>query len=267
MKSVRIISFSPTGTTRKVLEGIAAGLDVQTVERLDLTPASARTLPRRDLDDTLALIGAPVYAGRVPIQAAEALRNVKTPGAPAILVVVYGNRAYEDALLELKTIVAEAGFRPVAAAAFVGEHSFSTQEIPIAWGRPDKEDLEKARSFGDRIHRMLENGRLRADLSALNVPGNLPYRDRMSFLGVTPETAESVCTHCGECGEVCPQQAITVGEDGIFTDTGKCILCCACVKTCPEGARRVTDPTVVQIVQKLAAVCWDRKEPEFFFPK
>lgn len=265
MKSVRIIFFSPTGTTRKVLDGIAGGLDVKTVERIDLTPARARTLQRRELDDTLTLIGTPVYTGRVPVQMAAALRNIKTPGVPAALVVVYGNRAYEDALLELKTIAAEAGFRPVAAAAFVGEHSFSTKEIPIASGRPDAEDLEKARLFGGRIRRILGSGTLLRDLSTLDVPGNLPYRARAS-LGVTPESAENVCAHCGKCGETCPQEAITVFEDRVFTDMEECILCCACIKTCPSGARHA-DPKVTQFGQKLALQFRDRKEPEFFFPK
>ena len=40
---------------------------------------------------------------------------------PAVLVVVYGNRAYDDALLELSDIATGAGFVPLAAGAFVGE--------------------------------------------------------------------------------------------------------------------------------------------------
>src|SRR5208337_4303629 len=104
MKSVKIISFSPTGTTRKVLEGIAQGLAVERVEHLDLTPVRARTGVIRELDASLALIGTPVYMGRVPIQVVEPLRGIKAAGVPAVVVVVYGNRAFEDALLELKGI-------------------------------------------------------------------------------------------------------------------------------------------------------------------
>jgi ferredoxin len=266
MKSAKIISFSPTGTTRRVLEGIAQGLAAQTVEHLDLTPARARTGTIRELDRSLALIGTPVYAGRVPIQAAEALSTIKTAGAPAILVVVYGNRAYEDALLELKGIVEEVGFRPLAGAAFVGEHSYSTETIPIAAGRPDKEDIEKARSFGGLVREMLQKRGSLREVPALDVPGNFPYRDRVS-LGTSLESGNDLCVRCGKCGEVCPQEAITVGEDGIATDRGKCILCCACVKTCTTGARRLTHAKIPQYLQMVAALCRDRKEPEFFFPK
>lgn len=268
MKSVKIISFSPTGTTLKVLEGIAQGLGVQTVEHLDMTPARARTGVIRELDGSLALIGTPVYMGRVPIQAVEPLRTIKAAGAPAVVVVVYGNRAFEDALLELKGIVEEAGFRPLAAAAFVGEHSFSTDAFPIAAGRPDGMDLKNARAFGYRVRGMLEKRTSLREVSALDVPGNLPYRDSVSSLGfASVESGEDLCTRCGKCAEACPQEAITVADDRMATDRGKCIVCCACVKTCPTGARRVTDPKVSQIVQRLTTLCGDRKEPEFFFAK
>jgi Fe-S-cluster-containing hydrogenase component 2 len=64
--------------------------------------------------------------------------------------------------------------------------------------------------------------------------------------------------------EVCPAKAITVKDDGVATEQGKCLLCCACVKSCPTGARHVGDPRLVQFAEKLTAMCRDRKEPEFF---
>lgn len=236
---------------------------IETAKHIDLTLARARTV--RDFDAEFALIGTPVYGGRVPFQAAQALRMVKAAGTPAVLVVVYGNRAYEDALLELKGIVEEAGFRPFAGAAFVGEHSFSTDAIPIAAGRPDNEDLEKARSFGSLVREILERKPHLHQTRSFEVPGNFPYRDRAS-LGVSPESREDLCVRCRKCEEVCPEEVVRVGEGGVSTDGGKCILCCACVKICPTGARRVTDPRASQLIQKLALLCRDRKEPEFFFP-
>jgi len=266
MKSVRIISFSPTGTTRRVLEAIAQGLAVQTVEHLDLTRARARKGAIRELDESLTLIGTPVYTGRVPVQAAHALRAIKAPGGPAVFVVVYGNRAYDDALLELKEIVEGAGFRPLAAAAFVGEHSFSTAAIPLAAGRPDSKDVEKARSFGNMVREMVEGRGLLQGVPALHVPGNFPYRDRVS-LDACPESGEDLCIRCRKCEEACPQEAITLRENGMATEKGKCLLCCACVKRCPTGARRVTGARISQSVERLITLCRDRKEPEFLFAK
>jgi ferredoxin len=266
MKSLRIISFSPTGTTRRVLEGIAQGLAFKRVEHLDLTYKRARTGAIRDIDEDLALIGTPVYVGRVPVQAAEALRSIRAVGSPAVFVVVYGNRAYDYALLELKGIVEEMGLRPLAAAAFIGEHSFSTVATPLAAGRPDIKDLQKATSFGELLRGTVERRWRRREVNSLDIPGKLRFRERVSR-DICPESREGLCTLCRKCEEVCPQEAITSAGSSIETDRGKCILCCACVKSCPTGARRVTDPRMSRLVQKLAVLCRERKEPEFFFPK
>ena len=84
------------------------------------------------------------------------MRRVKGDGTPAVLVVVYGNREFEDALIELRDLMVEQGFRPVAGAAFIGEHSFSNDATPIALGRPDAEDLVKARAFGEEVRTTLD---------------------------------------------------------------------------------------------------------------
>jgi ferredoxin/flavodoxin len=262
VKPVRAIYFSPTGTTRRVLDSIIEGLGAQRVEYIDLTPVKART--HRDVGDDITLIGVPVYAGRVPVQAVDALRMIKTDAAEAVLVVVYGNRAYEDALLELKEIAAEAGFRSIAGAAFIGEHSFSTDAIPLAAGRPDKEDLAKARLFGIQVRGMARKRSAARHFPVLDLPGNSPYRDRVSIKAL-PESKGDLCTLCRKCEETCPQEAIAVGQEETSTDGEKCILCCACVKACPTGARRVNDARISELVGKLVVLCRDRREPDFFF--
>ena len=118
--SATLVYFSPTGTTRKVLKGIIEGLQDGTVHEIDLTPPSAEGYDRALKTEGLTLIGAPVYAGRIPDTAVQRLKRLKADKTPAVIVVVYGNRAYEDALLELSTIVRETGFIPIAAGAFIG---------------------------------------------------------------------------------------------------------------------------------------------------
>ena len=49
----------------------------------------------------------PVYAGRVPALAVERLKGIKTSGVKCVIVAVYGNRAYEDALVEMQDIATE----------------------------------------------------------------------------------------------------------------------------------------------------------------
>jgi hypothetical protein len=56
------------------------------------------------MQDELVLIGVPVYAGRVPLEAVAKLRRLRVDRVPAVIIVVYGNREIEDALLELKDL-------------------------------------------------------------------------------------------------------------------------------------------------------------------
>ncbi|MEJ2697932.1 MAG: 4Fe-4S binding protein [Candidatus Sulfobium sp.] len=261
--SVRLIFFSPTGTTRRVIEGIAEGTGAPTVEHLDLTPPDSEISGSAEMSGGLAVIGSPVYTGRVPAEAALRLRRARGNGTPAVVVVVYGNRAYEDALLELRDLALEAGFIPVAAGAFIGEHSFSSESTPIAAGRPDPEDLAKAREFGEIVREKLKTAPPPDRNHRLFVPGNFPYKERGSLPELSPVTKESLCEKCQECASACPTAAITVA-DAVTTDAGLCIKCCACVKTCSTGARTMEDTRIKQAAGKLSVNCAVRKEPETY---
>ena len=261
--SLKLVYFSPTQTTKKVVESIAQGFQVDTVEHLDLTSPETIKGGFAELHDELAIIGAPVYGGRVPIDAVHRLRQLKADDTPAVVVVVYGNRAYEDALLELKTLAEEAGFKPVAGGAFIGEHSFAHETLQIANGRPDTEDLKKARAFGAMIRKKLRGIRTRDDMPPIRVPGNFPYKERSKPSKESAGTRETLCTACGTCAAVCPTGAITV-NDTVTTDPGACILCCACVKNCPTQARVMEEPRIKQLAERLSTDFRERKEPEMY---
>ena len=105
---------------------------------------------------------------------------------PRLSWSVYGNREYEDALLELQNIAIEAGFTPIAGAVFIGEHSFSTEGTPIAQGRPDADDLDRARSFGTMVQKKISNLESLRNVPPLAVPGNFPYRERGPARNTSP---------------------------------------------------------------------------------
>jgi len=264
ISSVKLVYFSPTGTTKAVLEGIAQGLGSDRVEHMDMTLPGAATSPVAEFNDELVVIGAPVYAGRLPADAAQRFRRCKAGNAPAVLVVTYGNRAYEDALLELTNLSRELGFVPVSAAAFIGEHSYATADLPIANGRPDTRDVEKAKSFGAAVMEKVEKANTLEELPPLKVPGNFPYKEGMPAVDAVPKTLEDVCTLCGHCASVCPNAAITVNDEAVETSAKLCIRCCACVKACPEQARIMDHPFINNIAKWLNENCGQRKEPEVF---
>lgn len=263
--TAQLIYFSPTRTTQRVLTGIAQGIDMNDVIHLDLTPPGVRGRTFEVGEETIALVGAPVYSGRLPAEAVTRLQQVRGNNAPAVLVVVYGNRAYEDALRELYDLAVEAGFRPVAAAAFIGEHSYSTATQPIAPGRPDAVDMAKAVAFGQQVRANL--GQL-SGLPASHVPGNFPYKDRRPRPPDPPApiTITDLCTLCGDCAAVCPTAAIIVGTN-VITEAQACIACCACTRACPTGARVMEDPRIRQTATWLYENHSARKMPEVFMAK
>jgi len=249
---------------KKVLEGITDAIQVDIIGHLDLTPPEAKTQEFEELQDELVIIGAPVYAGRIPIDAVHRLRRLKANNTPSVIVVLYGNREYEDALLELNDLAVEIGCKPVAGGAFIGEHSFSNDNMPIASGRPDTEDLKKAREFGKKIWNRLKDIKAIGEISPLQIPGNFPYISRREHSKIPPSTHEELCIKCETCVAVCPTAAITV-NDTVMTDPNACILCCACVKNCPTQARVMDNPLVKWIVKWLSTNFRERKEPEMYF--
>ena len=264
IKQVKLICFSPTGTTRTVLESIAKGIAVEDVAHFDLTlpEESRQAIP--PFSDELVVIGAPVYGGRLPVDAVHRFRQLNAVDTLAVLVVVYGNREFEDALLELKTLALELGFHPVAGGAFIGEHSFATADVPIANGRPDSRDVQLAIDFGARIKDKVTALPSLDAGTDLAVPGSFPYEaGGARSMAVSPVTREETCTVCGTCAGVCPTAAISV-DGSVATETGLCIRCCACIKSCPTGARVWEDAMMKKIAHWLNENCSTRKEPRFF---
>ena len=266
LSSQKLIYFSPTQTTQKVLGAIAEGTGITQTDHLNLTPPAATTDGITEINHELAIIGVPVYGGRVPLDAVKRLEQIKGHQSPAIIIVVYGNREFEDALLELRDITTAAGFIPVAAGAFIGEHSFASETMPVANGRPDADDLEKARKFGLMIREKLDQMQTLNSGTPLQVPGNTPYKERTTRSGISPVSKEALCTLCGTCADVCPTAAITVGEV-IETDKKSCIICCACVKNCPSGARVMEDPAIQKVTDWLHTNFSQYKNPELFWDR
>ena len=208
--------------------------------------------------DTLTIVTVPVYAGHVAPLAMQRLAELRSKGGAAVPVVVYGNRDYEKALIELGDFLTERGFRLIAAATFIGEHSYSTADKPIAAGRPDASDLARARSFGEEIRKKIDAADSIDGLDSVNVARiprqRQPLIPQLRFVynviklsrstvakPRTPEVDLQLCTNCGYCATICPSGAIAKGNE-CNTDSSKCIKCCACVKQCPHNARTFNTP-------------------------
>ena len=243
-----IAHFSPTGGTRKVADAIAAGFHTPVAEMNLTKEVSAVSMGENDA--LMAVL--PVYAGRVPQVSLERLSALKGNGRKAVAVVVYGNREYDDALLETKDALEANGFQVIAAAAFVAEHSIVRS---IANRRPDAEDEALCRQFAADVMAKAD------DAAPVQVPGNTPYKELKpsAFLPAANEN----CVKCGVCAQQCPVGAIPL-DDPSRTNSDLCINCMRCVQVCPVSSRALPDAFLTMITQMLNQNASRYKKPTIF---
>ena len=243
-----IAHFSPTGGTEKIARAIGEGFQTDTVE-MDLTKADS---PVSIGENDALLVVLPVFAGRVPQISLERLSALKATGQKAVAVVVYGNREFEDALLETTDALEDNGFRVIAAAAFIAEHSIVRS---IAANRPDAEDEALCRRFAAEVMAKADSA------EPIQVPGNRPYRE-VKPSPFHPTTDEN-CIKCGFCAQQCPLSAIPTDEPH-KTDADKCINCMRCVKLCPLQCRALPDVFIANATKMLNEKAAGYKKPAIF---
>lgn len=274
IEKVFAVYFSCTGTTKKIVTHVAEKLSMAlniSMEEIDFTTYEARKKNLVFNKGDLIVIGLPVYAGRLPNLILPYIKNIIGNEALAIPIVLYGNRNYDDALMELKMELEGNRFHLISAGAFIGEHSFSKI---LAAGRPNLEDLKKADKLSEESVKIIIN-LLNSDKllnKNLVVKGNMilhPYytpRDRkgnpIDIRKVKPKTKEN-CINCGKCISMCPMGAIDTRIPALVS--GVCIKCCACIKGCPQQAKYFDDDGYIYHMHELEEQYRDQyREPEIF---
>lgn len=258
LESIKLVYFSPTGGTRKILHAITNGIGAGKINKIDLTVPENRknsavsrdkTIP---VEEDLVIIGVPVYAEKIPVFLNDCLKRIKGHGKPAVLVSVYGNIGRGIALNELESICAGNGFTVIGGASFIGEHTFSKPALPIAKDRPDSADLALAEAFGRQVRKKLCTNGKENDHSSMNYlkaleikfpAGKLPLAARIvppnaeRLVTRQPAANMAACRKCGKCVRACSMGAIH--PQNLQIDEKLCFRCMACVKNCPAGARQL----------------------------
>ena len=272
IKKVWGMYFTGTGTTEKVVthigKKIAEKLGVE-YEDYDFTLPKVRKVEKSFTEEDLVVFGTPVIAGRVPNLLLKYLDTLKGNGALAVPVVLYGNRNFDDALIELRNILKDKGMKPIAGGAFIGEHSFSKI---LGAGRPDAKDMEIASTFAENIFEKV-TGKDFDPEKLIEVKGETPIRfyyqprdskgNSIDIRKVKPKTNMDLCNKCGLCASICPLGSINPEDPSdVF---GICMKCCACVKRCPNGAKYYDDENYLYHQHELEAQYASiRREPELF---
>lgn len=250
MTITRIV-FSPTGGTERVADILANALGDKVVT-VDLCDGHT-DFSKAEMGD-LAVIAMPCFCGRVPPLAARRLAGLQGEGTSAVVVAVYGNRAYDDLLVETADIAESVGFHVIAGVEAVAEHSIVHD---YATGRPDESDEAQLRLFAAHINNKL----MSASHSSVTLPGNRPYKEYKCG-GMVP-TANDACVRCGKCAEACPTGAIAM-DDLKHADATLCMSCMRCIAVCPMGARAIDVERYEGIKAHLKEACSVRKEAALY---
>jgi Pyruvate/2-oxoacid:ferredoxin oxidoreductase delta subunit len=262
--SVGIMCFSPTNTTRKICNAVALGMGSEDPIMLDMTLPDARAniignsnAAMKEIDHLI--VGAPVYAGKLPLQTIDYLRAFNGNGKECTAIVVYGNRDYGIALYNMVEILLQNGCTVVSAGAFIGQHSYS-DIVPVAVGRPDESDIDQARKFGIQILSASRN------LSLKDIPAQLDKASQSDkYHALRPFYNEKHCVQCGKCAKICPL-GLLLPDTGSYLSRAarrQCIGCMACVRSCKQKARIAKTNPIVKMVMNsiLRRASKERKEP------
>jgi Ni,Fe-hydrogenase III small subunit/ferredoxin len=60
------------------------------------------------------------------------------------------------------------------------------------------------------------------------------------FRGLPIVESSKCAAGCRDCADACPTSAVSVEDDGVRLDLGRCLFCNDCTQACPEGAIHYT---------------------------
>lgn len=268
---VKAVYYSAVGSTKKVVTELAGQLAAQLgvpAEEDDFTLPQNRTETRQYAADELVVFGTPVYAGRVPNKMLPVVQEkFKAEGALAVPVVTFGNRNFDNGLIELRNELEKNGFHTIAGAGVACEHVFSDK---LAKGRPDAEDWAKLSAFAKKAaEKVMAMTEIPAPIAVRGDDPVGPYYTPLGtdgkpavFLKAKPKTKEELCDGCGICAQVCPVGSIS--PENPSEVNGICIKCQACIKKCPKEAKYFDDAAFLSHVAMLEQNYTRRAEMELF---
>lgn len=243
IQTVTSVYFSPTGTTRKLVNAVVKGMDITLAGEFDCTLPSVRGTSSPPITGDVLLVAMPVYALGLPFLVYPFIEQLKGEGKPAFCISVYGNMSEGIANVQLYRLLSKHGFVVVGTAAFIAEHSYSQQDYPVAAGRPNRLDIAVAEEYGRQFVAKLRKSANLSEAEIKPKPCNpllflikqhLRYNTTRLY-AKPPQLNLNRCNRCGLCVKRCPMGAID--KNTLQVNAKTCIHCSACVKCCSVQAR------------------------------
>jgi NAD(P)H-dependent FMN reductase len=195
--------YSPIGGTRlmteKMVRDLAGKLNGFSAEKISFDCYDLEDEGTADLklnEEDIAVIATPVYMGKIPLPAARALGKLKGNNVLTLVSVSYGGRTYGNALFELQRYAEEAGFKVIAAGAFMvfcktllSERKFASPAIDIS------SLLEFEDAVSGKIKRLSgsEVEGLRIKPAPVEAPGHMPVHLVSKYSPTAAAVAQRLC--------------------------------------------------------------------------
>ncbi|MHA1583952.1 MAG: EFR1 family ferrodoxin [Promethearchaeota archaeon] len=243
MKNCLIVYYSLGGTTKKIADKIAIGLE-STGYNVDIHDITKSLPPSLEKYDLLG-IGTPAYYFRPPFNITDYLKSLPKLNIPYFTFILYGS-IIGDAGNRIRKRLNKKGAKDVGFFKCNGSENFYgyiKRGVITYPSHPDAEDLENAENFGRCIKSNIDNEIYKPE-DFDKKPGIIYRIERFAtkkwmvkklyyrFFKIN----KSKCTKCGICVNSCPTSNITM-ENTEFPSFGKeCIACFNCELSCPEEA-------------------------------
>ncbi len=243
-----LLTFSPTGQSKACALAVANATKQEFVE-FDVTHFIQRRKPLA-LADTTLIVAYPVYGGRVPVLFAEYLaKSVTCTNCKAVAIATFGNRAFEDALVEMEDILFAKGVPLIGAASLGCQHSYTDK---VGSKRPDIEDFQLL----DRLAVYLSG-----KTGTISPPGNRPYKMDMPVADPPYMPKPKVE------GWIIPDQLYALCPTGALAkrDPALCIHCCACIQL-SKHELQMDNPWFTNFTSFLEQSFQKRVDSELYLP-